>query len=167
MAKNAERSTTHTVGLLIVLTVVWLLWSGHYTVFVLSLGALSVGLVVFLSDRMGIVDDEGQPLSWGPVRPIIYLPWLVVEVIKANLDVARRVLSPSMPISPTVTRIPAPQRTALGRVIYANSITLTPGTVSIELDDNSILVHALSADGVADLRSGVMAAKVCALEGDG
>ncbi len=159
-----DRSPKHAVSLLLVLVGVWLVWSGHFEARLLGLGAFSCGLVVWISWRMRIVDDEGQPLSL-ILRLPGYLVWLTVEVIKANVDVAKRVLSPSMPISPTVARLPAPQRTDLGMVIYANSITLTPGTVSIELDDESILVHGLSRDGVADLQSGVMAKRVCTLEG--
>ena len=113
-----------------------------------------------------IVDDEGQPLSMIGRLPL-YLVWLAVEVLKANLDVVKRVLNPSLPISPCIARLQAPQRTALGKVIYADSITLTPGTVSIELDEETILVHAISEDGIADLRGGGMAAAVCKLEGKG
>lgn len=166
MGQEVERSPRHTISLVIVLAVVWLMWSGHYTAFVLILGALSCGLVVFLSARMRIIDNEGQPLSWGLVQPVLYFPWLAIEVVKANLDVAYRVLHPSLPVSPVLARVPAPQRTDLGRVVYADSITLTPGTVSIELGEGDILVHALSEDGIADLLEGEMARRVCQLEGE-
>jgi multicomponent Na+:H+ antiporter subunit E len=159
-----ERSPKHALSLLLVLVGVWLVWSGHFEARLLGLGALSCGLVVWISWRMRIVDDEGQPMKLA-LRLPGYLLWLTVEVIKANIDVAKRVLSPSLPISPTLARLPAPQRTDLGKVIYADSITLTPGTVSIELDAHAILVHALSRDGIADLRGGVMAQRVCKLEG--
>ncbi len=159
-----ERSPKHAVSLLLVLIGVWLVWSGHFEARLLGLGALSCGLVVWISWRMQIVDDEGQPLSLTTRLPG-YIVWLTLEVIKANIDVARRVLSPKMPISPTLARLPVPQRTNLCKVIYADSITLTPGTVSIELDEESVLVHGLSRDGVADLKTGVMAKRVCKLEG--
>ena len=162
---DGSQSPKHAISLMLVLSGVWLLWSGHYTARLIGLGAASCGLVLYLSWRMRIVDDEGQPLSWG-LGLIRYLPWLVVEVIKANIEVAKRVLSPTMPISPTLTRLPAPQRSDLGKVIYANSITLTPGTVSIELDEHTILVHGLSRDGVEDLKEGSMARAVCRLEGE-
>ena len=165
MDTDGERSPKHAISLLLVLVGVWLLWSGHYdNMLLLGLGAFSCVLVVWLAWRMRIVDDEGQPLSL-IFRMPLYLVWLVLEVIKANLDVSKRVLNPALPISPCVARIPAPQRTELGKVIYADSITLTPGTVSIELDEDSILVHAISAAGIADLRGGGMADAVCKLEG--
>ncbi|MFT5683940.1 MAG: multicomponent Na+:H+ antiporter subunit E [Myxococcota bacterium] len=159
-----DRSPKHAVSLLLVLAGVWLVWSGHFDGRLLGLGALSCGLVVWISWRMGIVDDEGQPMSL-ILRLPSYLLWLTIEVIKANIDVAKRVLDPRMPISPTLARLPAPQHTNLGKVTYANSITLTPGTVSIELDEHTILVHGLSREGVVDLQGGVMAARVCKLEG--
>ena len=161
---DGEQSLKHAISLLVVLTGVWLLWSGHYTGRLLGLGALSCGLVLYLSWRMSIVDEEGQPLGLG-LRPIRYIPWLVWEVIKANIDVAKRVLSPSLPIAPTLARLPVTQKTSLGAVVYANSITLTPGTVSIEVDSDSILVHGLSRDGVTDLQDGRMAREVVRLEG--
>jgi len=80
--------------------------------------------------------------------------------------VTRRVLHPKLPISPTLERISVSQRTDLGRVIYANSITLTPGTISIELDEDTVLVHAISAAGMADLKGAEMSRRVCALEGE-
>jgi len=163
MSNEADTSLRHLLGLTGALVVVWVLWSGHYTPLVLTLGAASCALVVFLSYRMGIVDEEGQPLSWG-VRPLVYLPWLVVEVVKANVDVAARVMG-LKPVAPTLHRIPVPHKTDLGRVLYADSITLTPGTVSIELEEDSVLVHAISPDGIKDLLEGEMARRVLKLEG--
>jgi multicomponent Na+:H+ antiporter subunit E len=89
----------------------------------------------------------------------------MVQVLRANVDVARRVLSPSLPISPRMFKVRATQRTDLGRVIYANSITLTPGTVSVELEDSVILVHALTAEAAEDLREGTMNRLVVGVEG--
>ena len=104
-----------------------------------------------------------QPLSWG-VRPLLYLPWLAVEVVKANIDVALRVLG-LRPVEPAYEWLPVEQETDLGRVLYADSITLTPGTVAIELEAKQVLVHALSRDGLTDLRGGEMSRRVKALEG--
>lgn len=164
MNDEVKTSPLHLVSLTAVLVAVWLLWSGHFTALLLSLGAASCALVVFLSHRLGIIDDEGQPLSWG-ARPLVYLPWLAVEVVKANIDVAMRVMG-LKPVKPALARVPVPQKTDLGRVIYADSITLTPGTVSIELDEDVVLVHAISSDGIDDLRGGEMARRVLALEGE-
>ncbi|CAN0550260.1 unnamed protein product, partial [Laminaria digitata] len=99
------------------------------------------------------------------VKVLLYWPWLVWEIVKANIDVTKRVLGMA-PISPTVVRIKATQKTDLGIVIFANSITLTPGTISLDVDeDGYILVHALSRDGTEGLEGGEMDRRVTDLEG--
>jgi len=154
----------HATSLSAVLFGVWLLLSGHYTPLLLGLGGVSTVLVVAISLRMDVVDHEGHPLHLG-LRILWYWPWLMVQVLRANVDVARRVLSPSLPISPRMFKVRATQRTDLGRVIYANSITLTPGTVSVELEGSVILVHALTAEAAEDLREGTMNRLVVGVEG--
>ncbi len=114
---------------------------------------------------MDIVDHEGHPLhlTW---RAIGYWGWLCVEIIKANIDVIKQVLSPQMSISPTMVRVRASQRSDLGQVIYANSITLTPGTISVDVANDEILVHALSESGAKDLIGGEMDRRVTRMAGD-
>ena len=129
----------------------------------MGLGFISSASAVFLARRMGIVDAEGLPLDLVPGL-LRYAPWLFGTVIQANFDVARRILHPRLLITPTVIRVPAEQRTAPGRVSYANSITLTPGTISLEVSDDEIEVHALSVDAAEDLQSGEMGRRVVALE---
>jgi multicomponent Na+:H+ antiporter subunit E len=153
-----------TISLTTVLFGVWLLMSGHYTPFLLGLGGLSTILVVAIALRMNVLDHEGHPIHLGS-RILGYWVWLIIQIVWANVDVARRVLSPSLPISPQMLKVRATQRTELGRVIYANSITLTPGTVSVELEGNEILVHALTAEAAAELREGAMSRMVTSLEG--
>lgn len=154
----------HAIRLGIVLYCLWLVLSGYYLALILSLGALSVLLVVFISMRMDIIDHETYPvrLTWGVVS---FWGWLVGQIVKANIDVARVILSPSLPISPTVVRVKASQRTKLGVVTYANSITLTPGTVSMDIDGDTILVHALTEEGARDLETGEMDRRVSKMEG--
>lgn len=144
---------------------IWLLLSGIYTPFILSLGILSCAAVVWVTIRMDIVDHEGHPLhlTW---RALSYWGWLVIEIIKANIDVVKFVLSPTLKISPTMIRVRASQQTDLGQVIYANSITLTPGTISVDVANNEILVHALSENGARDLLGGKMDRRVSKMAGD-
>lgn len=152
--------------MMIVMFGVWMLWSGHYSVdhmLVLVLGIVSCVFVVYMAGRMGIVDEEGHPIHLA-ARLLLYIPWLVWAIVKANIDVAKRVLSPSMPISPCMVRIKATQKTDLTRVIYANSITLTPGTVSVDLVGDDILVHALTREAAEDVQSGDMDRRVTQLE---
>ena len=137
----------------------WILLSGHFDPLLLSLGLASTLLTLFLSLRMNVVDHESHPIHL--TRQLLrFHGFLVREILVANLDVARRILTPGKSISPELVNVDVPQRTDLGRVIYANSITLTPGTVSVRLDKDRVLVHALSGDGAEDLRSGRMAKEV-------
>lgn len=154
----------HAVALSLVLGGTWLLWSGHYTPLLLTLGGLSVAAVVGISWSMGIVDEEGAPIHL-PLRLVLYFPWLFWEIAKANVDVALRILRPGPPIRPCLIDVRAGQRTDVGRVIYANSITLTPGTVSIDTEGDVITVHALTTEAADGVLSGDMDRRVSRLEG--
>ncbi|MFH1568776.1 MAG: Na+/H+ antiporter subunit E [Gemmatimonadota bacterium] len=143
----------------------WLLWSGYYTPLLLSCGAASCLLVVWLARRMSIADPEGHPIHLLG-RGLVYAPWLIWSVVRSNVDVAFRILSPSLPISPRILRVRASQKTDLGRAVYANSITLAPGTVAVDLEGDVVTVHALTAESAAELRSGSMDRKVTAMEGE-
>lgn len=154
-----------TLSFFALLFLTWLLLSGLYTGLLLGLGVLSCLLVVAVCRRMQIVDLEGHPnhLIIGMLR---YMPWLLWAIVKANIDVARRIVHPRRPVSPRVIRVAASQKTHLGQVVYANSITLTPGTVAIETGEGTIEVHALTREAAAEVRSGDMDGRVTALEGE-
>jgi len=141
---------------------VWLLWSGHTERLMLGFGVFSCGLIVFLMRRMEGGDHSRVPLS-AYARMLVYLPWLVWEIVKSNLHVARMVLTPGA-ISPRLVRTKASQKTDFGKVLYANSITLTPGTITLDLRGNQLLVHALTKD-TADGLDGTMDAKCAWVEG--
>ena len=156
----------HSIALFLLLMAVWLLNSGHYTVLITSFGVASCLLVVWLSRRMGIVDEEGVPIHLLPRLPR-YLPWIAKEVVKSNLDTSRRILNLGRPdVSPRLFDTPTTQHSDLGRVIYANSITLTPGTVSIRVHGNMITVHAIAEEVADDLLEGEMDRRVTLLEGE-
>ena len=155
----------HSFTLFLALVASWFLWSGHLEPFVLVLGVLSCLFCVWLCRRMKIVDAEGAPVELG-IRPFTtYSPWLIKEIVKSNIAVTKIVLSPDMKLQRNLIEVGANQKTALGRVILANSITLTPGTVSVSMQEDRILVHALSFDGAEEDLSGEMARRVCRLEG--
>ncbi len=145
------------------LAAVWLLLSGHYTPLMLVFGALSCAFVAFLAHRFDLVDHESHPLRVGWRLPVYWL-WLLVEIVKANFDVGKRILDPSLPIEPILFEVEASQKTDLGKVIFANSITLTPGTISVDVGEDRILVHALTREGADELLRGTMDAKVTAME---
>lgn len=142
----------------------WLLLSGHYTQFLLTIGALCCIGVVLLARQMKVVDAEGHPIHL-VIGALTYWPWLVKEIIKSAWDVTKIIINPALPISPTLMRARATQKTALGVNIYANSITLTPGTISVEVDDHDIVVHALQGEGADALAEGAMDRRVTRFEG--
>ena len=154
----------YAISLSLVLFGCWLLWSGHYSGLLIGLGLVSSLAILAIALRMRVVDPEGAPLEV-TLRVFGYLPWLLWEIVKANVDVARRILSSRRPISPVMIRVKAGQRSELGRTIYANSITLTPGTVSVEVEGDEITVHALTREAARGLETGEMDRRVTAVEG--
>jgi multicomponent Na+:H+ antiporter subunit E len=142
----------------------WLALSGHYTPMLLTAGAVAAVLCTLAAVRMGVADAEGHPVHrLGGFA--LYLPWLIREIAKSAWGVTKVVLDPRLPISPTMTRVRASQRTSLGIVTYANSITLTPGTVTTGVKGNVLTVHALQREGALDLEAGGMDARVARFEG--
>lgn len=137
----------------------WFMLSGHTETLLIVLGVLSTLLSVYLSKRMNIIDHESYPVYLS-LRLLRYYLFLGKEIIKANIDVIKRILIPGRSISPQVITLPATKKTVLSKVIYANSITLTPGTVTLELSGDEIKVHALSKEGAEDLQTGEMARAV-------
>ncbi|MDZ7779844.1 MAG: Na+/H+ antiporter subunit E [Gemmatimonadota bacterium] len=151
------------LGLGAILYGFWLLLSGHYTPLLLGLGAASCILVVYIARRMDVVDEEGLPLQVG-ARFLVYLPWLLKEVFLSNVAMARTVLDPRLPIRPKLQRYPLPLETDLGRVIFGNSVTLTPGTVTTAIDGGTIEIHVLSGED-PDTTGGRMSRRVSWVEG--
>ncbi len=151
--------------LIITLIILWLLLSGMFKPLQLILGCLSIAFVAYLSVKMKVLMHRGQPLYFRVFYVAEYCIWLIFQILLSNIDVIKRIFSPSLPIKPILKAIPSKQSTELGRVVYANSITLTPGTVAINIANNSdVLVHALHIDTITDLEEGVMGDRVCRLE---
>jgi multicomponent Na+:H+ antiporter subunit E len=157
----------HAVSLAVSLAVLWLLLSGHFAEpLLLVLGGASVILVVFIVHRMDILDHEAHPIHLSGRLPL-YWGWLIKEIVLANIDVAKAILGFGVPVAPSVFKVRASQRTEIGRVIYANSITLTPGTVTIAVDDEQLTIHALTPGAVEGLESGEMDRRVSGIEDRG
>jgi multicomponent Na+:H+ antiporter subunit E len=142
----------------------WLLLSGYTEPFLVGAGAASAGAVVWFGPRMAVIDHEGHPVHLG-AGTFTYWPWLLKEIVKSAWDVSKIILNPRLPISPRMIRVSTSQQTAAGIVTYANSITLTPGTISTEVADGSIVVHALTEEGAASLVDGDMDRRVTRFEG--
>ena len=117
------------LSLLVILFITWLLLSGHYQAFVVTLGVLSCLVIVFIAVRMDVLDREAHPvhMTWSAVP---YWLWLFKEIWIAAIDVTKVILAPKLRISPRIAQLTSTQKSELGQVVYANSITLTPGTIS-------------------------------------
>lgn len=152
------------LSLVIILFAFWLLLSGYFVPFLLTMGVLSAIAVAWLGQRMDLVDHEGHPvqLSW---RLIFYWPWLFKEILISAWSVSRVIVNPRLPVSPTLVRAKTSQKTTVGLVTYANSITLTPGTISVDVKPGEILVHALTREAAEGLLEGEMDRRVTRFEG--
>lgn len=152
----------HSLSLLMAMFATWMLLSGYFEVFLLTLGVISCLIVVAIALRMDVVDRESFPVHL-TLRIPLYWAWLLKEIWLAAVDVTKRVISPSQ-ISPTLIELDTTQNSELGQVIYANSITLTPGTYTIRIFGSRLLVHALSQDAADGLATGEMDRRVTAVE---
>lgn len=151
-------------GLVASLFAFWLALSGHYTLFLIGVGAIASLLCAWAAVRLRIADWEALPLHLIGRAPR-YLVWLLAEIARSAWTVSRVILSPRLPISPTMTVVRASQRTPVGIATYGNSITLTPGTITTDIRGDVLTVHALVHDGALDVEAGGMDARVTAYEG--
>lgn len=120
----------------------WLLLSSWHTAFIIGLGVVSAILVIALLARMDIIDKR-LPAAKSFFRWVGYSIWLSWQVVASCVKVALTVLHPKLPVAPGFIRAPMTQKHDFTRMIHANSITLTPGTISTGFNETSIEVHAL------------------------
>lgn len=155
----------HSVSAFLSLYVFWLLLSGYFTPFLMIAGAGCAAAVVLFTRRMHVLDREGQPLQL-VLRSLPYWRWLLVEILKSGWVVSLIIVHPRLPISPTVVRFKPSQKTAVGLVTHANSITLTPGTITVEAEADEFVVHALTRAAAQSALGSEMDARVLALEAE-
>lgn len=150
--------------LLLSLIAAWLLWSGLYKPLLIGLGASSCLLCFWLVRRMGYFDDQLFALRISP-RLLRYWLWLGGQIIRSSLDVTRIVLDPKLPISPTIVDLEAESPHPFDQVVLGNSITLTPGTLTIDVYADVLKVHALTEDGAREILAGEMRRRVNGVRG--
>jgi multicomponent Na+:H+ antiporter subunit E len=127
------------------LFVLWLLMSGIYKPLIVWLGVASALIAMFVVRRMDVAADTGRlEIKLKPFATIRYLSWLMVEIVKSNWAVSKIILSPNMTLNRHHFYVPCTQKTDLGQATFANSITLTPGTITVDVEDGSFLVHTVS-----------------------
>jgi multicomponent Na+:H+ antiporter subunit E len=141
----------------------WLLLSGHYNPMTIGFGVLSSLLVTYVSWRMDREDKYAFPLIF-TFRLPVYWVWLLKEMLKSNLNVSRIILSPKLPISPIMVPFRACMKSDLARMIYANSITLTPGTITTGTEGDILRIHALTWEDVDGREEDEMGQHICGLE---
>ncbi len=149
------RFMTYGFGLAAALAVFWFAMSGETSPLFLGLSVIAVLATLWISARLKVVDRDGSPYL--RVLPLmLYTGWLLGEIIKANLAVVTRIVGIRQSIDPAMMEIRTGTRTSLGKALFANSITLTPGTVTVDVDGQVLKVHALvrenaGADSFTDM----------------
>jgi len=158
-----HRRGVYAASLTAALTLLWLLLSGQFDGWFLTLGVISIACSVLIAIRMDLIDHEGAPIqiSRGAARYWLWLGW---EIAKADWDVAKYVFRPLSSLSPTLFTVPTTQKTALGQAIYANSITLTPGTVTVDITPGEVTVHAITIAAASGVQEGEMDRRARELE---
>jgi multicomponent Na+:H+ antiporter subunit E len=141
----------------------WLLLSGLYTPFLVLSGLGASIAVALFAQRMEVADREGHPVHL-LLAALAYWPWLLKEIAKAGWQVTLVILDPRLPVSPTLVRFRPSQKTSVALATHANSITLTPGTITVEAGRDEFLVHALTREGAAAVVDSEMDRRVSRLD---
>lgn len=152
------------IGIAVTLFVFWLVLSGLYTPFLLLAGLGASIAVAALAWGMDVADREGHPVHLTPAA-LVYWPWLIKEIVKSGWQVSKIILDPRLPVSPALVRFRPSQKSTVGLVTHANSITLTPGTITVEADHREFLVHAVTREAAAGVVDSEMDRRVSRLEG--
>lgn len=133
---------TYLPGLLVALALFWFGLSGETSPFFIGLAVITIVLTLMLSARLKVIDRNASPYHRA-LQMFFYVCWLMVEIVKANIAVIAKVVGPSHAIDPAVVRLRTRAKSDLGKALFANSITLTPGTVTMDVEGDKVLVHAL------------------------
>lgn len=149
----------------ILLSMFWLLLSGYIQPLLLGFGVASVAVVLFILKRMDDIDKEQQHIGIS-LRLVRYLPWLIGQIVSSSIQVTKLIWGSSNKVSPTLAKISVKNVPAKTRALYANSITLTPGTLSIDLADDEVTVHALQKSSIDELKKGDMEKKITTIWGE-
>ena len=148
----------------ILLAAAWLLWSGFFKPLLLGLGLLSCALTIALMHRMG--HFSGELFAWRyDFKLLGYWAWLAKEIVASSLEVARVVVDPRLPIKPRLVEVSIAELGPVDQVLLGNSVTLTPGSLAIDLHEGRLLVHTLTEEGAKQMLAGEMYRRVSSLRG--
>lgn len=154
----------HLIKWAVLLALFWLLLSGIYQPLIIAFGVVSVLLVIYVLKRMDETDTEQKPVASG-ARISRYFVWLIGQIIKSSIHVTKLVWGNPKNLSPSLAKVSVAQVPDKVRVLYANSITLTPGTLSVDLENDEITVHALQKESILELTEGEMEHKITSIWG--
>jgi multicomponent Na+:H+ antiporter subunit E len=145
------------------------LLSGRYQIKYLVMGLFAAGLVTYLTGDLlykpatrGTFAGNRYVISTA-LRYLGFIPWLVWTIIKSNIQIALIILNPRMPIDPGLFQFSTQLKHKVSQVTLANSITLTPGTITAVMHQRRVIIHYLVPGSAGDLESGYMQNKVGAL----
>lgn len=149
------------LGQFVLLTILlfgfWLIMSGIWQIKFLLVGFAASLIIAWITRPLLRVPSETVPnksymvFNLPYLKLLAYVPWLLWEIIKANIDVVKLVLDPKMPIQPMIVTFKKPMSNPVAHVFLANSITLTPGTVTVDLKDGVYHVHAITEKAARSL----------------
>jgi multicomponent Na+:H+ antiporter subunit E len=159
-AREARARVQNMVATFGILFVFWIVLSGKFDLFHMSLGVICSGIVSFISHDLLFANVRVGDIRLMLWRFVTYIPWLLYQILLANFHVASLVLSPRMPIFPQVVRFKTKLESDMSWVTLANSITLTPGTITMDIREREFFVHALSKKVADDLSTGEMEDRV-------
>lgn len=149
----------------ILVSIFWLLLSGYIQPLLLGFGAASVAVVLLIIKRMDDIDKE--PLQTGTgLKFIQYIPYLIGQIIRSSIQVTQLIWGSPVKLTPALAKVKAKDIPQHKRVLYANSITLTPGTLAVDLVDDELTVHALQKSSIDELAEGDMERKVASIWGN-
>lgn len=152
------------VWLVFLLSVFWLVNSGHFDVLLLSFGVFSIALVIWINNRMSRFSEGYLPPVIMSIRLPGYIIWLLKEIVMSNIEVIRCIYQRRPAIEPSVFKVKVSQKTDLFKALYANSITMTPGTITMEIEGDEFTIHALTRSSRQGIESGEMDRRVRSIE---
>ena len=165
MEKTSKNSRNNIIIMFFLLLFFWSIIDGKLTVESIVLGTAASIIIIYLNRDIMFTIDDGGPVTlrylWHYSTLIAVL---VVEIVKSNINVAKIVLNPKMPIEPSFVRVPVRFKKDFNKVLYGNVVTLTPGTLTVDIDEDEYIIHALTKDAAEGLHGSELEKHVLRLE---
>tara|TARA_B100001778_G_scaffold163149_1_gene134024 strand:+ start:3372 stop:3899 length:528 start_codon:yes stop_codon:yes gene_type:complete len=158
--KNTYNQKNHLIKVFAFIFIFWFILSGLTSPLMIFLGLLSAAFVMYIVNKMDLIDHEISMHNFDITNLTLYFFWLIKEITISNLKVCFYIINPKKDTAPEIIKIKSTQKSDLAHVLYANSITLTPGTVTLDVDNETFTVHVLDKTFKDSLLSNTMNSKV-------